>query len=119
MSFVNPQGLKSPADLTIPFSRFSQAFTTAQLRIDTAIQFSKIIKSLRIVNNDAINNLTYRTQSPSGLLKQVDITSEITDDEWGSFLEVNPNGATGTGFVELDLVDFKDARQAIMQKIGF
>lgn len=109
MSQVQPDLLKSAASLEIPFEEFPQAIGLVTITIDTMQRFNKLIKSVRIVNDDLVANLTYRTQSPSGLLKTVDPISEVTFNQWGSFIQINPNAVTGAGLLELDLVEPRDA----------
>ena len=117
MSSLNPDELKSPRDLTIPFSTRPENFTTAQLRIDSLIQFGKLIKSIRIENNDTTNNLTWRTQSPSNILRILAPSAVDEVDEWTSYLEINGNGATGTGQLEMDLVNIQDAKKILKNKV--
>lgn len=109
MSQVVPALLKSASSLDIPFTEFPQDIGTVQIIIDTLQRMNQLIKSVRIVNDDALANLTYRTQSPSGLLKTVDPSSEVTFDQWGSYIEINPDAVSGAGLLELDLVEPKDA----------
>lgn len=109
MSQIVPALLKSASSLDIPFTEFPQAILTAQITLDTMQRFNQLIKSVRIVNDDALAVLTYRTQSPSGILKTVDPSSEVTFDQWGSFIQINPNAVSGNGLLELDLVEPKDA----------
>jgi len=111
MSQVNPDVLKSATDDTIPFSTFIQDFTTAQIILDTLNQFQKIVKRLKITNNDGINVVTYRTQSPSAPLRTVPINSEAVVPEWTSFVEINPDAVSGSGQIEIDLSFMKDALQ--------
>ena len=117
MSSINPDELKSPRDLTIPFSTTPQNFTTVQVRIDSLIQFGKLIKSIRIENNDTTNNLTWRSQSPSNLLKILGPSAIDEVDEWTSYLEINGNAVTGTGQLEMDLVDLQDAKKLLKRKV--
>lgn len=122
MSAINSEVLKSPSDPTIPFFTNKEDFATAQLRHDALLEFSRFIKSLKIVNNDTVNAVTFRTQSPSAPLQTVDPGSETSLDEWSSYIEINPDGATGDGQLELDLVEPKDAidqrKQDKLEKIG-
>ena len=111
MSQVVPGLLKSASSLDIPFTEFPQAIGLVQITIDTMQRFNQLIKSVRIVNDDAVSPLTYRTQSPSGILKTVDQASEVTFDQWGSFIVINPNAVTGEGLLELDLVEPRDAKR--------
>lgn len=111
MSSVNPSLLISPSNNSIPFITTPFVFTTAQLRIDSVLQNGMLVKSVRITNLDNINNLTYRTQSPSGALKIIPVSSVDTFDEWGSYIEINPNAVTGDGLLEVDMVLQQDAIQ--------
>ena len=109
MSSVFTDDLLSPSNNSILFVTRPQEFTTAQLRIDSLIQFNQLIKSVRIENQDSLNNLTYRTQSPSSVLKTVAPNSADNFDEWTSYLEINPNAVSGVGLVEFDLVERANA----------
>jgi len=117
MSSLNPDELKSPRDLTIPFLTRPEDFTNVQLRIDSLIQFGKLIKSIRIENNDTTNNLTWRTQSPSNILRVLAPSAIDGVDEWTSYLEINGNATTGTGQIEMDLVKIQDAKKLLQRKV--
>lgn len=108
---VVPQGLKAASSIEIPFITRPQGFTTNQIIIDSLLQFQKLIKSIHIVNDDSLNIVSFRTQSPSSILKTVDVNSEVNFDEWTSYFEINPDGVSGTGLFELDLVELPNARQ--------
>ena len=110
MSAINPQGLKSASDPIIPFVTRPEVIALAQIRHDSLLEFSRYIKVTRIVNDDAVNPITYRTQSPSNVLKSVPPSSDETIEEWTSYLEINPNAVTGAGILEMDLVEPKNAR---------
>lgn len=110
MSTVNPDGLKSASDTTIPFLSRPETIGLVQIRHDTLIEFAKITKTVKIVNNDAVNSVTYRLQSPSAPLRTVPPNSDETIDEWTSYVEINPDPVTGQGTIEMDLVSPKDAR---------
>lgn len=111
MSQVVPALLKSASDLNIPFTEFPQAIGITVITIDTMQRFNQLIKSVRIANDDVLQPLTYRTQSLSGLLKTVGPSSEVTFNQWGSFIQINPNAVSGDGLLELDLVEPKDAQR--------
>lgn len=111
MSSVNPNLLVSPSNNSVPFIGTPFVIGTAQLIIDTILQFGMLIKSVRITNIDATNTLTYRTQSRSGILKIIPVSSFDLFDEWGSFLEINPNAVTGDALVEIDMALQQDALQ--------
>ena len=111
MSYVNKEILKGNLDPSLPFFTTTLSFTTSQVLIDTLTQYQAYIKSFRIVNNDVANSLTYRQGSRSEPLKTVPLISEVFVDGWESFIEINPNAGTGTGFIELDLIDRKVAER--------
>lgn len=118
MSSVNPNLLISPSNNSIPFITTPFIVGTAQLRIDSVLQQGMLIKSVRIENNDGINVLTYRTQSPSGVLKTLPPSSVDTFDEWGSYLEINPNAVTGDALIEVDMALQQDALQERPQTLS-
>lgn len=105
MSYVNPRLLRGVGDALLSTVTTTLPFTTAQLIRDALTQYGSYIRAFRIVNNDALANLTYRQGSPSEPLKTVPLSSEVVVEGWESYIEVNPNAATGSGFVELDLVN--------------
>lgn len=111
MSYVNQEILKGNLDPTIPFFTTSQNFTTAVISIDALSQFGAYLKAFRIQNNDAANNLLYRQGGLSEPQKVLPPASEIVVEGWESFIEITPNGATGTGSLEMDLIIRKDAEK--------
>jgi len=111
MSAIDSESLKSASDTLISFQERTENFTLAQLRHDTLLEFGKLCKILKIVNNDGLNPLTYRTISPSSTPRTVPPNSEDTLEEWTSYIEINPNAGTGNGTIEMDLVDPKGARK--------
>jgi len=112
VSYVNPAILKGVGDALLSTVTTTIAFTTSQIITDSLTEFSSYIRAFRIVNNDVAASLTYRQGSRASPLKTVPLNSEVVVEGWESFLEVNPNGASGSGFIELDLVD----RFAAMKK---
>jgi len=112
MSSFNSSELKSASDDLIPSeNREPQAFTTAVVRFNTLIQFGKIGKAARIINDDATNDLVYRLHNPAGIARTIPPASEITINEWFAELHIIPDGTTGTGQVELELAFTRDARR--------
>lgn len=111
MSFVDFARLRSANDTTIPFFTIRLPFTTSQVRIDTQYQYSMVAKAIRIVNSDAVNSLTWRTISNSTPLETLEPATEATAREWTSYIEINPNAATGKGLLEIELVKQEDAYQ--------
>ena len=112
MSFsaYNPQNLRAPTELNIKFVPLPQAFTTATIRRETLLEFNKLYKRAVIENNDTANQVLVRVE-PFGTQKIVPASSRLEIEEWHSFLEVVPDAVTGTGRIELDLVDQEEAIQ--------
>jgi len=104
MSHVEIAKLKGINDGSLSWDSLPFLFTTAQFRIDTLTRFNSYIRAFRIINRDAIANLTYRYDQPGKTLVTIDPLSFDEQEFWTSYLEINPNGVTGTGEVELDLV---------------
>jgi len=86
-------------------------FTTAQINIFNSMQRGGWGVGAKIINNDAVNTITYRLHSNRGTARVVPISSEITINEWFDILIVTPNAVTGTGQLEIDYVLFNDARR--------
>lgn len=109
MSAINSGMLKSVSDPFIPFITRVEDFTTAQIRHDSLLEFAMLIKKIKITNDDALANVTVRTDSPSNSLITIDPNSELVISGWTSYLEINPNAVSGSGQIEFDLVQSKDA----------
>jgi len=109
MSFVNKSILKGVNNQSLSFFTTTIPFTTSQLRIDTLTQYQAYIKKFRIVNKDTVAQATYRQGSMSEPLKPVPLSSEVSSEGWESFLEINPNAVSGDGFLEMDLINKRDA----------
>jgi len=91
--------------------REPQNFTTAAINLFCSMQFGAWGIRAKIINNDAVNTITYRLHSNRGTARIVPISSEITINEWFDILIVTPNAVTGSGQLELDLVPFAAARR--------
>jgi len=114
VSYVNKDILRGVGDALLSTVTTTIAFTTAQFVTDALTEFSSYIRAFRIVNTDQVNPLTYRQGGRSEPLKTVPQNSEVVSEGWESFLEINPDGATGVGFLEMDLVDrFAALRESI------
>lgn len=109
MSAINYEALKSASDPLLSYQTRPEVIGTAQIRHDTLLEFTKLTKAIRIINNDNINPITYRTVSPSNVLKTVPPASDETIIEWTSYIEINPNAVTGNGVLEFDLVNPREA----------
>lgn len=67
----------------------------------------------KIINNDGLNTITYRLHSNRGRARTVPINSDIEVNEWFDIIIVTPNAVTGSGQLELDIVNFADAKRVI------
>jgi len=114
MSHVEISLLKGTNDESLTWDSLPFVFSTAQFRIDTLTRFNSYIRAFRIINRDTVANLTYRYDQPGKQLITIDPSSFDEQEFWTSYLEINPNGATGLGEVELDLVPRVIAQKALM-----
>jgi len=92
-------------------SRLPEDFTTAVVNHFCSMEFGGWAVGAKIINNDATNTITYRLHSNRGTPRIVPISSEIEINEWFDIITITPNGTTGTGQLELDIVPFKDAKR--------
>jgi len=110
---VLPQNLKAANDDRIPSSnREPEGFTTVAVRHDTILEFGLIGKGARIINLDATNNLVYRLHSNTGIARTIPPSAEIVLQEWFKQIHIEPDGTTGSGQLELELAEIKDARRS-------
>jgi len=86
---------------------------TTQIRIESLQRFGLNIIEALIDNQDATNNITVR-KVPSGVLATIPPNSlgRIRDEVF-SFIEINPDAATGTGVLTLSL-----ATTAELKRVG-
>lgn len=112
MSFINYANFKASSDIDIPIQpREPENFTTAAVNHSTVLEFARVCKQARIINNDAVNQLTFRLHSNTGVVRIVPPSSELTINEWFSDIFITPDGVTGDGQLEMDLVRIEDARR--------
>lgn len=109
MSYVDASTLKGNLDPNIPFVTTTLVFGLAVLTVNTKDMFHGFAKEFRIVNQDSVNNLSYRQGAIDAPLKVVPPNSEVVVNGWESFIQITPNAGTGAGFIELDLVDLSVA----------
>lgn len=109
MSYVPKEGLKGTEDTSVAYYTSDQAFTTSKIVIDFKTQFTAFARKFRIVNSDPTHSLTYKQGSPSGVSKTVPVSSEVVVTGWESYVEITPDGGTGVGYIEYDLVNIPDA----------
>jgi len=111
MSF-NVELLKSASDDNIPsFLRAAQNGTITAIRHDTLLEFGKIGKGARIINNDPSANLDVRLHSPQATILVVPPSSELVLEEWFSQIHCEPDGVTGDFQLTLELANLDEARK--------
>jgi len=99
------------ADTTKPKTQvFRDNFTTAQIRIDVSQRMGMRYIKLVIDNQDAANQLQFRTDPDAAQLTVPPNSVVIVEDEIHDFLEINPNGVTGVGNFSMTLADPLDLR---------
>jgi len=63
----------------------------------------------KITNDDSLNTVIVRLHSDQGRARIVPINSDLEINEWFDILIVEPNGVSGSGQIEIDIVPFKEA----------
>ena len=111
MSSIDIGNLKSVNDESIPSEFHQEEIGIIEIKFDTLFRFGKIIQHGRIINNDAVNPISFRVGSAQGAVQQVPPSSDESFDGWFSKIFITPNAVTGNGLLELDLVSSKDARK--------
>jgi len=111
MSFIDVEKLKSVNDDDIPFENDKIEVFTSVIKFDTLFEYVRIVKKMRVVNNDPTNLLFVQTGSPQSPKEGIPPNSEQTFDGWFSKLIVTPHPVTGAGLIDIDLVNSKNARQ--------
>ena len=97
--------LRGVNDEKLSFFTSTFPLGTTVFVIDSLTQFGAYIKAARIVNNDGLNVILYRQGSPLEPQKTVPINSAEEISGWEAFLQITPNAVTGSGFLEVDLID--------------
>lgn len=111
MSAIDIDNLKSVFDDKIPSSFHQEAILLVPIKFDSLFRFTKLIQHARIINDDAVNAITLQVGSDQAPVQSIPPNSDETFDGWFSKIIVTPNAVTGAGFLEIDLVDPKDAKK--------
>lgn len=84
---------------------------TAQIRIETLQRFGLNIVEALIDNQDSSNDITVR-KAPSGILATIPPNSlgRIRDEVF-SFIEINPDAASGAGVLTLQLATTEELKR--------
>jgi len=113
MSLPAIETLKPASSLELlKISRLPEDFTTTVVSHFCSMEFGGYGVGARIINNDTLNNLTYRLHSDRGTARIVPISSEVVINEWFDIIVITPDAVTGTGQLEIDVVPLNEARRA-------
>lgn len=104
MSLVVIQKLKGINDTSLSWDTIPFPFTTAVLLHDFLQEYNSYVRGFRIINEDAVNNLTYRQDSRTKQAVTLNPNAIDNQEGWTSLIEVTPDVLTGSGTLEVDLV---------------
>jgi len=86
-------------------------FTTTAIRRNFATENNMIAIGARITNNDSLANCVVRLHSNTGRIRIVPPNSSRRINEWFEEIHIEPNGTSGSGQLEVELVRPEDARR--------
>jgi len=111
MSF-NAETLRSASDDLIPsFLRTPENGTTSDINHACLMEFGRIGKGARIINNDSLNDLNVRLHDNRATIMIVPPSSELVIEEWFTNIFLQPDGTTGDFQVTLELALLRDAER--------
>lgn len=87
------------------------SFTTTAVRRNFAQENGMIGIGARIDNRDSTNTCTVRLHSRQGTARIIPAGTARIINEWFEEIHVEPNGTTGLGEVQIELVRPEDARR--------
>jgi len=110
LSLPGIERLKPASSLELlKVAREPEDFTTAAVRHFCSMEFGGWGVGAKIINNDSVNEITYRLHSDRGRARIVPISAEIEVNEWFDIIIVTPDAVLGSGQLELDIVPFREA----------
>lgn len=114
MSLPGIESLKPSSSLELnKNAREPEDFTTAEVRHFCSMEFKGWGVGAKIINDDSLNTVTVRLHSNRGRARIVPINSDLEINEWFDIIIITPNGVSGSGQLELDIVAFLDAKKVI------
>jgi len=113
MSHVEVLELKGISDDSLVWDTLTFNFTTAQERHDFLTENGSYVRAYRVINRDALNDLTYRQDSANQPPITLEPNSFDEKEGWTSYIEVNPDGVSGLGTLEVDLVTRENAQKKL------
>jgi len=91
-------------------SRLPENFTTTAIRHFCSMEFGGYGVAAKVVNNDSTNTLSVILHNPGNTARIIPVNSELIITEWFDIIIITPDGTTGSGQLELDIVLFPDTR---------
>ncbi len=104
MSQVEIRKLKGINDTSLTWDTLIFPFTLSVLLHDFLQEYNSYVRAYRVVNQDAVNNLTYRQDSRTRQNITLEPNAIDNQEGWTSLIEITPDALTGTGILEVDLV---------------
>lgn len=86
-------------------------FTTTAIRRNFALENNMIGIQARVTNNDSVNDCIVRLHHANGTARIVPPNTSRRINEWFEEIHVEPDGTTGAGQIEVELVRPEDARR--------
>lgn len=78
--------------------------TTTTLNINSLAEFNAYIRSFRVTNKDALAVLNYRFDEVRAPLIEIPPSTDDRQEGWTTFIQIIPNGVSGQGQVEVELI---------------
>lgn len=115
MSHVEVSKLKGINDDSLVWDTLPFNFSTNQLRHDFLMENNSYVRAYRVINRDSLNDLTYRQDSANRPIITLEPNSFDDQEGWTSYIEVNPDGVSGLGTLEVDLVTRGNAQIKLLR----
>ena len=112
MTTFSPEKFKSAQNILI--SRLNiqpEEFTTSDVHHDYKLENNMVGIGARIENKDSAATCTVRLHSKNGTARIIPVSTALTINEWFEEIHIEPNGASGTGTLQVELVRPEDARR--------
>lgn len=114
MSFFSQDNLRSSEDNRIPTETRIFVIPPAGFREEFMLESNKLIKTFKIINNDASEVLQYKLHSSfNEVIRTVPPNSDDIVSEWTNYIEILPSNITNDGALEVDLADPDDAKRIV------
>ena len=106
---VNLSVLKGIDDQSLKGVTLTFSFSTAIFNLDALSQYNSYVRSFRVTNLDTLAELTYVFDEVRAVPIPVPILTDDSQKGWTSLIQVTPDGVTGNGLIEVELVKRENA----------